>query len=873
MGLATLKSRLTSTVGLIVLLALAYVIFGKLGLLLAIPPGFATAIFPPVGIALAAVLIWGRSLLVGVFLGSTLLNVLISVDDVSAITWQNFLIASGIASGTTLQCFVASYLIKRWVGFPNPLVEERSIVKIFIIGGPLACVISAFIGSMVLYSAGIIDATTLHFSMWTWWVGDSIGVLIALPLMLILFASPRKLWWSRLNTVGLPLIAGVLVVIIIFIRSSEIQQGVQKQSFYEKSTLIKHKLELRLSQYSQVVKFMDQISYSRSHEGRKNFNSFALPIIKDYPDIIALSWNEYIVDSERATFEQKMKHVHGDLYEIKIRNSQGKLVTSLPAKAYAPVTFIEPYNYNAKVLGFNPMSDDLRKVAFQIEGKASEPLISKLINPVQNVDRKAFLLVQAVYDRRRVDLPLLGFAVAVISPSEIISYIFQGLNRSDYLLELYDSSGGQNQLIYADKKNLSDYAQTLKWSGSIKFGGHIWKINLTPSNSYIKRGESLQAWVVLAGGLLICVFLGIFLLILSGRAELVRQHVRQKTIELSEILENAADGIIIFSDSGVVELANPVAEDIFNFNLDANKNINITDFLPILSPISAENLGQYYGKNCEVIGKTIHDELVEIEMALSFYEISERKRYICLVRNISDRKQIDRIKNEFVATVSHELRTPLTSIKGSLALVESGVVGAVNPEASELVKIALSNTDRLAALVDDLLDLERLKHAETSMHIEYIDIAEVLRESISHSLGYAYKFNINLKLNLEKLNGPTIVAVDRLRMQQIMANLLSNAIKFSPKYSSVQVSAEVYEGMLRVNVVDQGPGISEAFRSRLFERFAQADSSDRRQQGGTGLGLHICKTLITRMNGEIGCDSVFGQGCTFFICLPVVTPE
>ncbi len=141
----------------ILLLALAYVVAGRLSLLLAIPPGFASAIFPPIGIALAAVLIWGYPLLLGVFLGSTLLNLSIGYSATGQLNLPGLWVALGIALGTSLQCFCATWLIRRWVHFPNPLIDEKSIFLLLLLGGPLTCLLSASVGASVLLMAGIID--------------------------------------------------------------------------------------------------------------------------------------------------------------------------------------------------------------------------------------------------------------------------------------------------------------------------------------------------------------------------------------------------------------------------------------------------------------------------------------------------------------------------------------------------------------------------------------------------------------------------------------------------------------------------------------------------------------------------------------------
>src|SRR5687768_4766936 len=170
----------------ILLLALAYVIAGRLSLLLAIPPGFVSGLFLPMGIALGAVLIWGYPMAIGVFLGSTLLN--ISVSPAESISLPVVLLAAEIASGSTLASVVGTWLIRRFIGFPNNLTDERDIFAFFSLGGPIATSLSASIGVLALYSNGIIPFKQMFYSWWTWWIGDAIGVLIATPLVCVLFA-------------------------------------------------------------------------------------------------------------------------------------------------------------------------------------------------------------------------------------------------------------------------------------------------------------------------------------------------------------------------------------------------------------------------------------------------------------------------------------------------------------------------------------------------------------------------------------------------------------------------------------------------------------------------------------------------------------
>lgn len=246
--------------------------------------------------------------------------------------------------------------------------------------------------------------------------------------------------------------------------------------------------------------------------------------------------------------------------------------------------------------------------------------------------------------------------------------------------------------------------------------------------------------------------------------------------------------------------------------------------------------------------------------------------FICLLHDISERKKVERLKSEFVATVSHELRTPLTSIKGSLELVNAGVLGSIPETAGTMLRLAQKNTERLVLLVNDILDIEKLELGEASLPLSLTDLRELLEQALAQNQGYADNFSVRLSLDLHELPASVLVSVNHQRLQQVLSNLISNAVKFSAPGTVVQLSACLRDHDVMIKVCDQGPGISQEFRSRIFQKFAQADGSDSRQRGGTGLGLSICKELMERMNGTIGFDSVEGQGSTFYITLPLQTP-
>jgi PAS domain S-box-containing protein len=240
-------------------------------------------------------------------------------------------------------------------------------------------------------------------------------------------------------------------------------------------------------------------------------------------------------------------------------------------------------------------------------------------------------------------------------------------------------------------------------------------------------------------------------------------------------------------------------------------------------------------------------------------------------RDITQQRAAERVRSEFTSTLSHELRTPLTSILGSLQLLRSGALGDMDKEQDELVEVAERNGQRLLDLINEVLDIEKIESGRVTLVPEPIRLEDLVGESLRLNEGFADRFKVRLVL---QENAPRVtVRGDRKRLMQVMTNLLSNAAKFSPPEGAVDVQVQRSADRVRVSVGDRGPGIPEEFRSRIFGRFAQADSADSRIKGGTGLGLAISKRLVELMQGRVGFEDRPGGGTLFFFELPVLKSE
>ena len=240
--------------------------------------------------------------------------------------------------------------------------------------------------------------------------------------------------------------------------------------------------------------------------------------------------------------------------------------------------------------------------------------------------------------------------------------------------------------------------------------------------------------------------------------------------------------------------------------------------------------------------------------------------WVGFVLDLREQKRIDHLKSEFISIVSHELRTPLTSIRGAMGLLESGVVGELPAKALNLVQIAHKNSQRLTALVNDILDMEKLATGQMVLNMREVNLCELLPQALDANAPYAETYRVRYQLQTELSHA--MVLADGDRLMQVMANILSNAAKFSSEGDVVEVRLITKDDQYVIEVEDHGRGIPSDFHDRIFGKFAQATDSSTRQKEGAGLGLHISKTLVEKMLGRIGFSSEEKVRTVFWVSLP-----
>ena len=354
------------------------------------------------------------------------------------------------------------------------------------------------------------------------------------------------------------------------------------------------------------------------------------------------------------------------------------------------------------------------------------------------------------------------------------------------------------------------------------------------------------------------------------------QQRRKNETMLTAILDNVLDGIITINARGSIESFNKAAEKIFGYNAAEVIGQNVKMLMPepyhsqhdgYIHNFSSSGIKKIIGIGRQVVGLHKDGVTFPMDIAVSEMRFGDEQMFIGIVRDITDRVKIERMKTEFVSTVSHELRTPLTSIRGSLALIMGGVAGELSAKIKPLIDIAHKNSERLILLVNDLLDMEKIESGKMEFKLSPARLMPLLQQALESNLAYAEQYNVSYVLEDDL---PEIMLnTDANRLLQVLANLLSNAAKFSPAGDQVILAVTRDDRHVRMAVKNRGSGIPAQFHDQIFQKFAQADSSDTRKKGGTGLGLAITKAIVEQMGGSIGFESVPDVLTTFFVEFPI----
>jgi PAS domain S-box-containing protein len=516
-------------------LPLAYVITGRLGLLLAVPPGYATAVFVPAGIAVGAMFMAGASTLPGTFVGSLLLNLWVGYSITGQINAVDTAAAIVIALASALQAALGGSLLRRVIGYPAALDNPRDLLFLLVLS-PLFCLTSASLSLAGTWALGAVQSGDLSINWMTWWAGDTLGVLVVLPLLLVLFAEPRDLWRSRIWPVAVPMLLCFGFFIAIFIRVNGWEND---QSLFEFRLRSQQLADTMRATLEEQRGFLEQLSDSfvgrQQPVTRQEFRDLVHTLLHRFPIIQAVEWAPLVQSADRGKFEAAQRaEVPG--FEVRQRAQSGELRSADDRNHFNPVAYVEPLLGNERAMGFDLASDETRRIAIESATASGNLAATAPIRLVQeNGQQLGILLIDVVSSGPTGP----GIVLVVLRMGTFAAMLVDPL-RSTLNLRFADAAAG-SPFFDAIPQTVSVLFET-----EFNFGSRRYLVNTTPSPAYLATHRGWQSWAVLAAGALGTGLIGGLLLLGTGHvyrfeqlAKKLRENeasLRDKEAELESII-------------------------------------------------------------------------------------------------------------------------------------------------------------------------------------------------------------------------------------------------------------------------------------------------------------------------------------------------
>lgn len=536
----------------IVSVAAAYFLAGKGASFLAIPPGFASPVWPAAGIALAATLRWGYSAGIGVFLGSFLTNLSISVGNGAALhALSPYLIAVGIGLGAYLQSILGAHLLKHIIPPKTNLNTPKEILSLILKGGVLASLTGAIIGPLVLLIAQRIPIEIFSFTSFTWWIGDVIGVIIITPMLLILLN--KKITKLRKSIIIIPTLFFITVSIGLFIKTGDIQVEKRQSALDIMGTEIAGKFEKEVQTYLNILTANERFINASNYVSSDEFEIFTRKFLEDHPGIQSLSWNPKITQENRASHEEEIRLQGYPEYVIKDRISIGKVSPAPQRRVYYPVAYAVPYQGNSAAHGFDTYGPDrvtnIRQKTLNMARDLGMPIATGRISIVQAESQYGLLIYNPVYsneinntqiEERRAHI--IGYTAGVFILPKMLEQTKEMAQKVGLEFALKDLDSASNtQLLYDSRtKNHQESPEpidvpkyALQTRINLEVAGKNWELAFNQKEELMLQNQEWGLWALLIIMLVMAGCFEVVLLLISSKAEIIQKDLEEteKTIK------------------------------------------------------------------------------------------------------------------------------------------------------------------------------------------------------------------------------------------------------------------------------------------------------------------------------------------------------
>ncbi len=506
------------------LLALAYIVGGKLSLILAVPPGYASPIFPLAGIAVAAVYICGSRALPWILLGSALLDLWIGYSPENPFSATSLTAAALIALASMLQAAIGGWALRRFIGYPSPFDTVRDVSLVLFLS-PTICLVSSSLSVIGLTALNTLEVEAFASNWFTWWIGDTLGVIVLLPIVLTFVGEPRSLWRRRILTVAVPMLLAFCIVVFVFVQTSKWEHEEAMVEFQSRSQQLADTIEAKFGEQESLLK---EVVGFLSHDltkpvTREEFRRVLQKSLKRSPMVHAVGWAPRIEDAQRASFEaDQQRSLPG--FQIRELDTTGQLKPAGRRAYYYPVTYVEPNITNKTAVGLDLVASTERRDALSATMALGVPVATSPLRLGQEDTQQAGILLMLKVSEGG-NAP--GVALTVLRSGDFLDG-FLPQDRSSFHLQLTDQA--TQQRVYGE---LDESGPRTMFAQSLTFGTRQYLLQIQPTLAYLKQHRGRQSWTVLVVELLGTGLLGAFLLLGTGYTARVEAQVIERTDSLA----------------------------------------------------------------------------------------------------------------------------------------------------------------------------------------------------------------------------------------------------------------------------------------------------------------------------------------------------
>ena len=889
--------------------ALAYAVIGWFALLLAVPPGYASPLYPPAGIALAVVLVYGWRALPGVLLGAFGVNAVLSASrgqiDLAALA-----LPLAIAIGAVLQAATGAALLRRFLPSPLVLGAPREILLAGLLGAMLACTVSPTLASAALLASGAIDPSLLGSTWATWWVGDTLGVLIGAPLALTLIGQPRSDWVPRRRTVGLPLLLAALLLGAATMVVSRWDDERAAATFERDVAQVTAEAANRLQRPIDALQALNSAYLAAGSMDAPRLADAARWWLAQPMHLQAVGFSARVARSAVPAFVAAARA--DGLPDYRVFDRQPIAVADPDVVA---LRLIEPLQGNRGALGVNALSIAATRQAIERSRDSGLSAASAGFRLTQaRDDETGFVLYQAVYspgaaptdvEERRARFRGVLF-VTVHAERLLDGLAGAGQSYLRWCLVDADPSAARPRLA-GDPGCEQPRAGSHRRRHALAFAGREFVLQVSAAPGQVPGHQQANAWAFSVVGLLAAAMLGALLLTVTGRARRIELAVDERTAELRRevqerrhaeealrdgqarlrsILDNVPIGVMFLDLQGRIVETNPRLCEMLGRPAQRLLNLPLTEVThPDDHAENRRQLAELMARRIETsrhqmrllradgqqlwvrtqltVLRDAHGQ--PLRLAGVAEDITEHLRLEASERALDRAEGANRAKSEFVSRMSHELRTPMNAMIGFAQLLGLDRDPALAPHQREWTQQIQRAGWHLLEMINDTLDLARIESGAVQLVLRPLDLREVVAASSALVSSAADSRHLTLS---EQLSGDACsVLADEMRLKQVLTNLLSNAVKYNRDGGAVEIAAR-RDGASRVTITvrDSGMGMTADQLSSLFQPYNRLGRENTGIEG-TGIGLVISRRLAELMGGSLDASSTAGEGSVFTLQL------